>query len=190
MRGLIFLCLWMSMCSASQDDRELEIFLSTMIKEDNNKPVGSFITHEQVEQKKRELNNGMLPLSPEVKDQMKSHLWSHFEQEHEAIDFFRAFAVKHSLYPLSVEKTIVMIQSEYAVSSDAVVSKQVDKVLLELDALRDHSVKLHEELQQVQDKIKQKQRKAQKSQVEAHPFRLPSLGKKFLQIYLSDKEDS
>ena len=196
---LMFLCFWMSVCSASQKDRELEINLSKMIKEDNNQLVRNFTTHQQVEQKKRELNGGMLPLSLPVKDQIKNSLWYHFDQEHEAIYFFKTLAVKHSLYPLSVEKMIIMIQSEYRLSPvvdfesqlqivRAKVSPDIDKIKLEVSQLENRSAYLSKKLDELRLKIQE--RKAEKTQAAIHPFRLPPLNSASLSTDLSNEENS
>jgi len=162
---VIFLCFWTSLFLASQDDRELEIFLSKIIKEDNNEPVKNFTTHQEVECKKRELNNGMLPLSPQAKDQIKCHLWSYFEEEDKAIDFFKGMAEKHTLYPLLVEKTIAMIQSEYVSypTADVPLSLRIvrvkpscnrDEIVSELSRLELHCSCLSEKLNKIKSKRK------------------------------------
>ena len=188
MMYLIFLCFWMSVCFASQDSGKLEKVLLKIITEDNNEISNRFTTHQQVEQKIRELNGGMLPLSLQVKQDVKNQLKSHFNDEDDAIDFFKEIARKHLLYPLSVEKTIAMIQSEYAIAEDAIVIKQMNKLNLELDSLQVHTLKVNSELYEVQ--IKRERIKAKRSQAAIRPFRLVPLKRTPVQTNLSIQENS
>ncbi len=178
---VIFVCCWMSLCFAGQDDQDLEIFLTNIIKEDNNQPVKYFRTYQEVELKKRELNNGMLPLSLEVKESIKNHLWSHFEKEYEAIIFFQKVAQKHTLYPLSVEKIIDMIQSKYASYPTADIAPSlrvvkvkapfsVKKIESELSQLELHCSCISHELDRVRKKIKR--RKSRKHRTDIGSFKI------------------
>ncbi len=169
----VLACFWVSLSFASQHDPDLEEKLSAIIQQDCNPLVrkcGAFIyprfaTHRHVELHTRKLNGGRLPLSQQAKVQVVENLRNHFEDKEEAIYFFRKFAGEYMLYPLSIKKTVAMIQSHYAEHIDLPAitpakemlhvkkdSKQ-EEIIIEIARLSAHRSVLYEQLQKIRQEI-------------------------------------
>jgi hypothetical protein len=170
-------CLWVSLSCASQHDPDLEEKLSTIIQQDCNPLVrkcGAFIyqrftTHRHVELHTRKLNGGRLPLSSQAKVQVVENLCNHFEHKEDAIYYFRRFAGEYMLYPLSIKKTVAMIEFHYEeqINSSAIIpAKEIlhaksnytqAQIITELGRLSAHRSMLYEQLQKVRQEINRRE---------------------------------